>query len=185
MRHALITARTILALAVASIATPALAGFTIDGKPKVAFHAEGSPGFLTFEGVTKALSLSDDGTTLTFSVPMDTVDTGITLRDDHMREKYVQTEQFPNATLTLAREQVTWPTDGDAEGSVQAKFTVHGVDLEVPVAYTIKKTKSGYRVKASFPFNTSSHGIEIPSYLGVTIKPEMEAEVTVDLVDAT
>lgn len=162
----------------------AFAGMEIAGKPKVVFHAEGSPGFLTFDGVTRHLTLADDGTSLTFTVPMDTVETGITLRDQHMRDNYVQTSQFPNVVLVVAKSSVTWPTDGGAQGTTQATFEAHGVKLEVPVAYDIKKTKTGYRVKASFPFDTTQHGIEIPKYLGVTIKPAMEAEVTVDLIDA-
>ncbi|HHO53168.1 MAG TPA: YceI family protein [Deltaproteobacteria bacterium] len=185
MRAMLPTMRSFVALSVLAAATPALAGFTIEGKPKVTFNAEGSPGVLTFEGVTRELSLQDDGTNLVFSVPMDTVETGISLRDEHMRKTYVQTDQFPDAILSVARDQISWPTDGSSEGTVQGRFTVHGVERGVTVTYSIKLTKSGYRVKASFPFDTSSHGVEIPSYLGVTIKPAMEAEVTVDLVDAT
>ncbi|MBX2799055.1 MAG: YceI family protein [Myxococcales bacterium] len=176
--------RIVLLTSLLLASAPALAGLTIEGKPKVVFHAEGSPGVLTFDGVTKQINLADDGANLVFTVPIDTVQTGIELRDDHMRRNYVQTDQFPNVTLTLPRGEITWPESGDTEGSVTGTFNAHGVDRLVQVAYTIKKTKTGMRVKATFPFNTSDHGIEIPSYLGVTIKPDMTADVTVDLVDA-
>lgn len=179
-------ARALLPLAAAAFlafAPIAHAGMSITGKPKVTFQAEGTPGFLTFEGVTKSITLTDDGENLVFTVPMDTVETGISLRDDHMRRNYVQTDQFPNAVLTIAKSGVTWPETGNQEGTTSGTFEAHGVPLDITVTYSVKRTKTGYRVKASFPFNTSSHGMEIPTYLGVTIKPDMTAEVVLDLID--
>ncbi len=167
-----------------SASPAALAGMSLTGKPKVKFHAEGSPNFLTFDGVTRELTVDDDGTNLVFTVPMDTVTTGIELRDDHMRKTYVQTDKFPHVVLTVPRAGIIWPADGDsAEGTVTGSFEAHGVTLEVPVTYEIKHAKGEYRVKATYPFNTSKHGIEIPTYLGVTIDPAMQAEVQLELVD--
>ncbi len=168
----------------ALLAVDAVAGVTVAGRPKVVFHAQGSPGFLTFDGTTRELTVDDDGTTLTFTVPMDTVETGISLRDQHMRETYVQTDQHPNVVLKIAKADVTWPDSGEVEGKVKGTFEAHGVEKPVEVAYAIKRSKDAWRVKASFPFDTVSHGIEIPKYLGVTIDAAMTADVTVDLVDA-
>ncbi len=155
---------------------------TIEGKPRVVFHAEGSPGFLTFEGVTRTLTLVDSEESLIFGVPMDTVETGIALRDQHLRETYVQTDQFPNATLTLARADVVFPAAGTRhEGELTGHFTAHGVDREVEVSYRIRERKGRFEVDATFPFDTSAHGIAIPAYLGVTIQPAMLAEVSVTL----
>ena len=162
---------------------PALAGFKIEGKPKVLFNATGSPGFLTFEGVTRDITLVDDGEKLVFTVPVDTLDTGIEVRDDHMRRTYVQTDQFPNVVITLPRAEVKWPESGSSEGTVKGVFQLHGVDKEVELTYAIKRVKEAYRVKATFPFNTTEHGIEIPSYLGITIAAEMDGEVVVELVE--
>lgn len=166
-----------------SAAPLAHAGMTLGSKPRVAFDAEGSPGFLTFEGVTNQITLTEQDDKLVFTVPMDTVDTGISLRDDHMRRNYVHTDKFPNAVLALPKADITWPESGSSEGSVKGSFEVHGVSLEVTVTYDIKRTKDGYKVKASFPFNTEKHGIEIPVYLGVTIQPDMTANVNLVLID--
>ena len=126
----------IFALATAS---PAFAGFSVQGTPKVLFNAEGSPGFLTFVGETKQLTLKDDGSKLTFTVPVDTITTGIELRDDHMRKTYVQTDKFPNVVLTLDRAAVQWPADGSNKGTAPATFEIHGVTKDVTVTYSIKK----------------------------------------------
>lgn len=177
---------TSLALGVALLApASADAAMRVDGKPKVSFFAVGSPGFLDIEGVTSAMTATDDGTRLTFTVPMESVKTGIDFRDSHMNEHYVETAKFPNATLSLPRADVKWPANvGEtADGTVKATFNVHGQDQAVDVGYNVAKTKTGYRVKAKFNFDTARSGIAIPSYLGVTVDPKMKAEVTTDLVD--
>ena len=161
------------------------AAMRVDGKPKVSFFGTGSPGFLDIEGVTNALTATDDGSKLVFSVPMTTVTTGIGMRDSHMNDRYVEVAQFPNAILTLAKADVTWPgTLGEEKkGTVSATFNIHGQDQPVNVAYAVKKSKTGFQVKANFNFDTVAAGIAIPSYLGVTVDSKMRAEVTADLVD--
>jgi polyisoprenoid-binding protein YceI len=165
---------------------PAHAGISVTGKPKVSFFAAGSPGALDIEGVTAALTAADDGTKLVFTVPMKTVSTGIDMRDEHMNEKFVEVEKFPNAVLTVSKADVQWPATlaETRSGTVQAVFNIHGVDQPVGVAYTAQRTKTGYRVTAKFDFDASASNIAIPSYLGVTVDPKMHAAVKVDLIDA-
>lgn len=179
--------RTFLAAAalVLTLAPSAYAAIRVDGKPKVSFFATGSPGWLDIEGVASSISAADDGTKLTFTVPMTSVSTGIGMRDDHMNKEFVQVDKFPNAILSFAKADVTWPAAGGAatEGSVNATFNIHGVDQPVTVTYNVGSTKTGYRVKAKFNFDASAAGISIPSYMGVTVDPKMRSEVTLDLVD--
>jgi polyisoprenoid-binding protein YceI len=167
-----------------AFASTALAGTALEGKPKVSFFATGSPGFMSIEGVSSAVTLADDGTRLTFTVPMSTVDSGIALRDEHMNKNYVQIDQFPNAVIDFAKGDVTWPTDGSATGTVAANFTIHGITQPATVGYTISKTKTGYRVKARFDYDVSKHGITIEPYMGISFDHKMYATATLDLVDA-
>jgi polyisoprenoid-binding protein YceI len=162
----------------------ASAGTTIEGKPKLTFYATGSPGFMSIEGVTSTVKLTDDGTKLAFTVPMATVDSGITLRDEHMNKNYVQIDQFPDVVLEFAKADVKWPTEGSTEATVQGTFTLHGVTQPTTVGYTISKTKTGWRVKARFDYDTSKHGITIEPYMGISFDSKMYATAVVDLVDA-
>lgn len=168
------------------LATPALAALRVDGKPKVAFFAVGNPGFLDIEGTSADLSCTDDGTTLTCSHALDTLETGIELRDEHMKSKFLHTSQYPKASIALAKAAVPWPTEvgKEARGSVAATFTAHGVSQPATVNYVVKKSKTGWKVTAKFDFDISKHGVEVPSYLGVTVESAMRAEVSFDLVDA-
>lgn len=164
----------------------ALAGMKVDGKPKVSFFAVGSPGFLDIEGTTSDLVATDDGTTLKFACKLDTVSTGIDLRDEHMKSKFMHTQNFPETTLSFAKSAVAWPTElgKGATGTLTAAFTAHGVSKDVPVEYNVRKSKTGFKVTAKFPFDIVQHGIEVPSYLGITVDTAMRAEVAFDLVDA-
>ncbi len=173
----------IVALAVYSGAAEAAMGVT--GKPKVAFFATATPGALDIEGDSSTVNVTDDGTKLAFAVPMESVHTGIDMRDDHMNNEFVEISKFPNATLTVARADLKFPTTlGEtAGGTIKGTFNVHGVDVVEDVTYTLQRSKTGYRARASFKFDASQHGITIPSYLGITVDPKMNAEVTVDLID--
>lgn len=177
----LLLAALLLSLGVAS--TPAWAGMTLAGAPKVTFFAVGNPGFLDIEGVTNQMTVADDGTKLTFTVPMATVETGIDLRDDHMNNKYVEVATYPNVVLTLDKASVTWPAavGESASGTAKATFTIRDVTQPADVTYTVKKSKTGYKVNAKFTFDVSKHGIAVPSYLGVTVESAMRAEVAFDL----
>jgi polyisoprenoid-binding protein YceI len=169
------------------LTTPVLAAaYTLSGTPRVAFHAAGSPGFLDIEGVTSALEARDDGSTLSFVVGLDSVSTGISLRDQHMKNEYAQTAQFPEATLTLPRSAVQWPaSQGESTtGVAAATFTAHGVSRPTDVRYTLKRGRAGTHVNADFALDVRRHGIAIPSYLGITVDPKMTATVSFDLADA-
>ncbi len=159
---------------------PALAAFTVAGKPKVEFFAVGNPGALDISAKAEVLNVADDGTTLTFRVPCTAVKTGIDLRDEHMCKNHVQSDTFPDVTLAFPRAAVTWPQDAsEAKGKVAAQFTLHGVSQPVEVTYAIKKSKIGYRVtSATFAFDATAHGIPKVIYAGVGVEPKMNAKIS-------
>lgn len=173
---------------VASLALPgtADAAMKVNGKPKISFSAEGNPGALDIEGLSNQIAAKDDGTTLTFEVPLDSVTTGIDLRDEHMKKTYAETPKFPLVSLSVPKAAITWPQalGEEKKGTITADFNTHGVSKPVNVTYMLKKSKTGWRVQAKFEFDVAQHGIAIPSYLGVSVDPKMKADVTFDLIDA-
>ena len=177
-------------IAALSLLAPGLAyaGMKVDtsvAKPDVHFHANGEPGALDIDAKTTDCAAADDGTNLTFTVKMDTVQTGIELRDEHMKTKFLHTETYPDAVLVVAKAAVPWPTEvgKKATGTVDAQFTAHGVTQPTKVTYEVTKTKQGWRVIGNFAFDISKHGIDVPSYLGVTVEPALTARATIYLAD--
>ena len=181
IRGTLLAASLLSALALPLVAEAAMQA---GSKVKVAFFASGSPGFLDIEGDSNTLTVADDGTKLSFTVPMKSVHTGIDMRDDHMNNEYVDVAHFPNAVLTFAKADVKWPDVGaTSKGSVKATFNIHGQDQAVSVDYTIKHAGTTYSVSAKFNYDASAYGIQIPSYMGITVDPKQRAEVNLDLID--
>jgi polyisoprenoid-binding protein YceI len=151
------------------LSTLALADLGIAKVNEVSFLATGPAGF-KINGQTSSLEVKVDGEMVLLQVPLDTVDTGIELRNRHMKEKYLQTATFPKAELKVAKSLLK---EGKGQKGT-AHFVVHGEDKEVTVSYDVTKVGEGLEVKGSFDINLKQHGIDIPSYLGVTVKPDVK-----------
>lgn len=173
-------------LAVAGIADAKLAknGDT----PAVAVAASGTAG-MSFTAKTSELTVADDGTTVTVTVPLANLDTGVALRNQHMREKYLEVGKFPNATLKVARANLKFPADGaTSEADAQGTLNIHGTDKAVTFHYKASKKGANISVTATAPINTNDFGVTTKdkpaSYLGVGIKPDMTMTITFGATDS-
>jgi polyisoprenoid-binding protein YceI len=160
-------------LAIATFSLVAAAKLTKEGASTAGFHAKGPAG-LKIDGKTSDLSVADDGTTVTITVPLGNIDTGIGLRNDHMR-KALETSSFPNAELKVARGALKVPAAG-AESSGDAKGTlkIHGQTKEVTFHYKAKSEGAVISIDGSTTIDMTQFGIKTPSYLGVGVKPDVE-----------
>lgn len=151
---------------------PALgSALSLDDKD-VQFKAAATGG-LTIVGKVKKMAVAESGGNVVFTVVPDDIDTGIGLRNKHMRG-YLEAEKFPTITLAIPRAEVTLPEDGkDAKGTVRGQFTAHGVTKPTVVSYSIKKKKNVFKLDARFEYDIREHGIPTPSYLGVSVDPVM------------
>jgi len=163
-------------LAALLIVLPLLVAATkLTGEPTAGFHGRG-PGGFGVDGKTHELRVEDDGTTLKITVPLAGLQTGIGLRDKHMREKYLQVDKFPDAILEVPWSGVKLPGDGQSgEGSAPGKMTLHGKSKDVQVKYRIVRTGTRYQVTGNVPVNLKDYDIEVPSYMGVTVQPDIDA----------
>jgi polyisoprenoid-binding protein YceI len=109
------------------------------------------------------------------------LDTGIGMRNEHMKTKYLEVEKFPEATLTLTKLEIPAeklrgdfaPFDVPFEG----KLSLHGV--EKPVSGTSKVSLSGAKltIEANFGLEISDYGIASPGYGGVTMAKEVKVSI--------
>ncbi len=178
---------TLLALVTAALGSaPALAAPAVTGTPKVGFVATGGMLIPDIEGTTSALTVANDGTALLFTVGLSNLTSGIDLRDEHMKGKYLEVPSFPHATLKIERSALSFPASGGEKkkGKAAGSFTVHGVTQPVNVAYTLVKTNAGYKVDATFNLDLAKHGIPIPEYEMVSIEPGVVASASFEFSDA-
>ncbi len=171
------------ALALFTVALVASAdSYDVVGKPELGFTAVG-PGGLKINGTADSLKAIEDGGKLVFKASLTNIKTGIGLRDTHTK-KYLGTDQWPDASLTLDKSQVKIPEDGKkASGSVPGKFRLHGVTRDVKVAYTVGKSGSEYAVDGHFSVNIIDHKIEKPCYLGVCVDTTVKVDAKFKLKD--
>lgn len=114
------------------------------------------------------------------AVDLKTLDSGIGLRNTHMRENYLEVTKgdgFDRAVLSdiaLAEGDASTVTGST---TFTATLLVHGT--RKPVSGQARVTRSGgdVRVEASFPINLPDFGIAEPRYLGVGVKDQVQVKV--------
>lgn len=145
---------------------------------KARFKGTGAAG-LKLTGTTNELEIKDDGTTLTVVVPLANLKTGIALRDRHMTEKYLEVKKFPTATLAVPRASLPQQAaPGAHQGAGKGTMTIRGIAKEVAFTYTATCAADGAcDVHGEAPIDIRDYGIQIPSYMGITVKPAMVVAV--------
>ena len=171
----------LLLLGILLVPALALAGLELDDHD-IAFHAKATGG-LKITGKVKKAAVTESGGTVIFTVQADDIDTGIGLRNKHMRG-YLEADKHPDITLAIPRAELMLPEGGDeSEGTVRGAFTVHGVTKPAVVSYTIEKKKAKWIVDARFEYDIREHGIETPSYLGISVDPVMPVTAEIEVIE--
>lgn len=138
----------------------------------VSFLATGKPGLLKIrgesaDGVSGNVKLEQKFVVGNFFFDLGSLKTGIALRDDHMKNKYLEIGKYPRAELKFSIAMTAAELDKRAAGSVDGELTLHGVTRKTKVNYVYNPVAN--KVDADFDFKISDFGIQVPSYLGVTV----------------
>lgn len=162
----------LLSLFAVAVLVPAL-GSALSLEDKDVHFKATATGGLTIDGKVKKMAVTESAGNVVFTVAAEDIDTGIGLRNKHMRG-YLEADKYPTISLSVPRADVTLPEDGkETKGTVRAMFTAHGVAKPAVTNYTIKKKKSVLEIEARFEYDIRDHGIKTPSYLGITVDPVM------------
>ena len=142
----------------------------------------------SFEAKTAALSgtlglASAQPVTLTgaLSVDLRTLDSGIAMRNGHMRERYLEVDKGEGfAKAVLSEIRLTDAKDDSFKGATAftAKLALHGTNRPVAGRAEVRRDGASVRVEASFPVSIPEFGIEKPRYLGVGVKDEVQVKVS-------
>jgi len=102
---------------------------------------------------------------LDFFIDLNTIKTGIGLRDRHMRENYLETKKFPFAEFT---GQINSPKElikgQSIKVTAKGKFKIHGVEREIEVPGTLTLTDgNSLQLDATFKILLSDYQIDIPT----------------------
>lgn len=103
-------------------------------------------------------------------VDVKSLKTGISLRDDHMQNKYLESAKFPSLELKIAKGK---------DGKGQA--IVIGKGKQVKVSGTYEKIDGGKKIKVTFPTKVSDYGISDINYKGIGVEDEVKVELILPL----
>jgi polyisoprenoid-binding protein YceI len=163
---------------IASVSVAAYAALSAPKDAHVGFQASGPAG-LKIEGTTSDLNVAETEGNIVIDVPLANLSTGIALRDHHMKEKYLEVPKYPSATLVVARAALKLPAAGaSSEADAPATLKLHGQGRPVTVHYVAKGDGSGFAIDGKFRVKMDEFGITVPSYLGVTVKPDVNVNAT-------
>jgi polyisoprenoid-binding protein YceI len=113
-------------------------------------------------------------------VNLQSLETGINVRDRHMRENYLEVQKGPDfATATLEQIRVE-----RLQGTTTLKgvLSLHGQKREISGTAEIKEQDGRIRVQAQFPVKVSEFEIPKPSYLGVGVRDEVQVKVNLTVL---
>jgi polyisoprenoid-binding protein YceI len=129
-------------------------------------------------GAATGVTASEDHGRITFTAPVAKLDTGNSMRNHHLRERF-KADRYPNIVLTVDRSHLKKVEDNQAvTGNVTGDFTLAGATQPVTLAYKVNRTGSDYHVRASFRVNINNFGLETPCFAGVCVDPNVD--VTID-----
>lgn len=143
-----------------------------------------------FEGVTSRIDgflfLSGDGlsgeTDLSeseffFEVDLASLDTGLGLRNRHMRDNYLETEEHPFATFAGRVVTLEETGPGSYRALTRGSFSVHGIEREREIECSAEGADGALRVRCAFQVLLSDHEIPIPKLMFMKIDEVMELDL--------
>ncbi len=122
------------------------------------------------------------GCDLRLVVDLASLDTGIGLRNRHMRDRHLETDTYPEAVFTatevLAASAPALMPGVPVEVTVRGELDLHGVVQPREIVATVTRTSGGgLEVVAGFPVKLSDHEIDRPGFLMMKLADEQEVRV--------
>ena len=183
-----------LTIAVALLATAATTlhadsrAYTIarGGNNVAEFHAEdtydkfdGKTGDVT--GAIVADPANPPAASVQIAINIDTLDTGNSLRNKEMRERYLETNKF--GTATFKSVSVSGPAsitaNQPADINVTGDLTLHGVTRRMTIPVRVVLLPDRIHATTSFKIHMPDFGISVPHNILVTVNDEVPVRLDV------
>lgn len=103
------------------------------------------------------------------SLRLDSLRSGLALRDQHMRDKYFEVTKHLYAVIKQA---------SGFQGAFTGVLALHGVERPVSGTYEVH----GARGELSFRIRISDFGIPVPEYMGLGLRDEVLVEAELPIV---
>ena len=147
----------------------------VDGKTE--FLAIGKPAMIKINGegpgAEGRLTIVKKSVSGILKVDLTKVTTKIDLRDDHMKNKYMEVGTFPDATLEFVNleipSEISQLSDKETAVVFNGKFIFHGKTSQVTGSALLSKKAKDIIGNAEFVFKITDHLDTLPTWLGVKV----------------
>ena len=134
----------------------------------------------SFDAKTTAMTGSvtpDNGGAVkgTFAVELMKLETGISLRDRHLRNNYLEVQK--GADFAVAKFENIKIQKLSGKTTFSGTLTLHGQQRDIAGTADLQQDGRTYKVDASFPLKISAFQIPEPTYLGVGVSDEISIHV--------
>ena len=141
----------------------------------------------SFDAKTSALSgsVTPDGSGAikgTFDVDLMKIETGISLRDRHLRNNYLEVQK--GADFAVARMENIKIQKLSGKTNFTGTLMLHGQKRDIAGTADLQSDGKGYRVDATFPVQISAFQIPEPTYLGVGVSDQISVHVVLTAAPA-
>lgn len=117
------------------------------------------------------------------AVKVDSLDTGMSLRNHHMRDKYLQASKYPQILLDVPKTTIA--AKEGAEADIKGTFTIKGHKKTVPMHVRVDDASGGGMViTATLKLNVTDYGIPQPKFMVVKMDPVIAVTVNMNLARA-
>ena len=117
-------------------------------------------------------------------VDLTALDTGIGLRNEHLRSSYLEVERGPDFRHAVLSGMLLDEPPRVRAGGHQTRFSgtlsLHGVRRTVEGEAELRRRNGRMQVEAEFSLSLEAFDIPPPRYLGVGVRDEVEITVTFD-----
>ena len=99
------------------------------------------------------------------SIPVDSIQTGLSKRDQHMKQRYLEINKHPKIYFRIQKAQ---PFVSNATNKIEGQWDIHGVKKTQTLEFIIKETKEKpnyYTVNSEFELDISDYKIKQPKYM--------------------
>lgn len=142
--------------------------------------------------IDDSLDLKKSSPKVNFQVDLSTIDTGIPLRNEHMRDNFLETKKFPEAVFKV--DKITSNSGYKLENGkpltliANGSFSVHGITIKKQIPVKITYLKESEATKPRFPSGDIiriQSNFEIPLAEHKIKRPEVVFQKLADTVIVT
>jgi polyisoprenoid-binding protein YceI len=158
----------------------------------VEFLTTASPGGMKIHGelskdadakpATGSVTLKEEVLSADLKLKLDAFDTGIGLRNKHMKEKYLETAKYPESTLSIESVNLTGKTASGDKVAFTGKLNLHGQTAPVSGKAGVTVKGDNLELELEWEVPLKDFAIEVPTFMGIRVSDKVAVRAQLQAV---